>query len=404
MIGKLRRRIVAINVVSMGLVLILAVVILFAMGYARLNAERESRMLFAIGYDPLEDGPFEKNELCNNIALAHYDVEQGKVVSRYYGAKFSHDDKVLDDLVSQAVVSSRLRGILNANINFLKQTDGQIVKVAIYKTIDNRNSLVTYLGIVSAILAVSLASYFIISFLLARIAIAPVEESWKKQKQFVADASHELKTPLSVIMANTDIIASHKEETVESQMKWIENTQEEAKRMAELVADLLFLAKNDDGLRVTYEDVNLSDCVSAVVLGYDAIFYENKKQFQYEVQPDLHVEGNSGQLKQLVSILLDNANRYSLDAGNIKLKLTAYGKQAQLTISNDCVQLTQEQLSHLFDRFYTVDPSRNKNNVGNGLGLAIAETICKTHNGSLHVNSVDGRIKFTANFPLKKRG
>ena len=112
---------------------------------------------------------------------------------------------------------------------------------------------------------------------MARFAIKPVEESWIKQKQFIADASHELKTPLSVILANTEIISSHQEETVASQMKWVENTRAEAQRMAGLVADLLFLAKNDDGLKVQMEDVNLSDCVGTIVLGYDAIFYENKK-------------------------------------------------------------------------------------------------------------------------------
>lgn len=387
----------------MGFVLFLAVVLLFSIGYARLNAEKENRLSFALSYEPSESEPFEQNKLFDDIALACYDTEQNKITERYYGSKFSLDDKILEQLVSQAVASRRTGGMLHANITFLKQTEGATVKVAIHNTIGNRNNMYAYIGMTFGILFAGLACYFVISFLLARTALKPVEESWKKQKQFVADASHELKTPLSVIMANTEMIAAHKEETVESQMKWIENTQSEAKRMADLVADLLFLAKNDDGLRVTFDEVNLSDCVSSVVLGYDVIFYENSKKFHDDIQSDLYIDGNLGQLKQFVSILLDNANRYSVESGNIKLKLSAVGKHAQLTISNDCEQFTQEQLSHLFDRFYTVDPSRNKNNGGNGLGLAIAETICKTHKGSLHVNCADGRITFTANFPLKKR-
>lgn len=403
MIGKLRRRIIAINVVSMGLVLLLAIVFLFTVDYRRLNDEKENRLRFALEFKPSENEPFDQNKLFNDIALACYDTEQNEMIARYYGKEFAQDDKRLEELVSQAVASRRSGGLLHANITFLKQTDGSTVKVAINITTGNKANMYAYLGITLGVLMAGLACYCVISFLLARTALRPVEESWKKQKQFVADASHELKTPLSVIMANTDMIAAHKEETVESQMKWIENTQSEAKRMADLVADLLFLAKNDDGLRVTFDEVNLSDCVSSVVLGYDVIFYENKKTFSEEIQPDLHVEGNLGQLKQFVSILLDNANRYSVESGNIKLKLTAVGKHAQFTLSNDCVQFTQEQLSHLFDRFYTVDPSRNKNHGGNGLGLAIAETICKTHKGSLHVACADGRITFTANFPLKKR-
>ena len=386
----------------MSLVLLFAIIVLFVIGHVRLIETRQKLLDFALNYDPVEDEPFEANKLFDDIALACYDTVQEKIVLHYYGAEFPVDDDQLEDLVEQIVDSGRTHGLLHANITFAKQTDGTLVKVAIHSTASNSSNLFIYLGLTFAILVVGLACYFVISVLLARTAIRPVEESWHKQKQFVADASHELKTPLSVIMANTDMLVSHQEDTVASQMKWIENTQAEAKRMAVLVADLLFLAKNDDGLRVTMEDVNLSDCVSSVVLGYDAIFYENKKEFDEDIQPDLHVEGNVGQLKQLVSILLDNANRYSVGSGNIKLKLTATGKHVQFVIANDCEQLSQEQLSHLFDRFYTVDPSRNKNNGGNGLGLAIAETICKTHHGSLHVGCVDGRITFIAHFPLKK--
>lgn len=150
-------------------------------------------------------------------------------------------------------------------------------------------------------------------------------------------------------------------------MKWVENTRAEAQRMAGLVADLLFLAKNDDGLKVQMEDVNLSDCVGTIVLGYDAIFTKTKRTLPI-VDKDVYIVGNVGQLKQLTTILLDNANKYSKGSGNITLSLTANGKHAHLTVENDSEQLTEEQLKHLFDRFYTVDPSRNKNNGGNGPG------------------------------------
>ena len=264
------------------------------------------------------------------------------------------------------------------------------------------NNLTTFVVSTLSALTVGILGYFFVSFMLARIALKPVEESWIKQKQFVADASHELKTPLSVILANTEIIASHQEETVASQMKWVENTRAEAQRMAGLVADLLFLAKNDDGLKVQMEDVNLSDCVGTIVLGYDAIFYENKKDFAYQVDKDVYIVGNVGQLKQLTTILLDNANKYSKGSGNITLSLTANGKHANLTVENDSEQLTEEQLKHLFDRFYTVDPSRNKNNGGNGLGLNIAQVICQTHGGSIRVECENGRTRFVADIPRQK--
>ncbi len=238
--------------------------------------------------------------------------------------------------------------------------------------------------------------------MLASIALKPVEESWSKQRQFVADASHELKTPLSVIMANTEIIASHKDETVESQMKWIENTREESKRMASLIADLLFLAKHDDGHQAQFDAVDLSDCVETAALSYDAVFYENNKDFRSEISANVSVSGNVGQIKQLIAILLDNANKYSVGRGNIFMSLNSTGKKAVLAVSNDSEELSAENLSHLFDRFYTVDKSRNTDKGGNGLGLSIAKTICQNHGGDLNVAYGGGKITFTAEIPLYK--
>ena len=170
--------------------------------------------------------------------------------------------------------------------------------------------------------------------------------------------------------------------------------------MAELVASLLFLAKNDDGLKVELKTVNLSDCVSTTVLGQDAVFYENGKKFDYSLAENITVIGNETQLKQLVTILLDNANKYSLGDGNIELNLSANGRHAVITVANDSEQLTNEQLSHLFDRFYTVDESRNSR--GNGLGLSIAKTIVDTHGGTINVECRDGRTTFTVTLPIKR--
>ena len=282
------------------------------------------------------------------------------------------------------------------------QTSGgtDVTRVVFNDLDSSENGLAPYLLFALITLLLGLAIYVVISYMLASMALKPIEESWSKQKQFVADAIHELKTPLSVIMANTEIIASHGSETVDSQMRWIENTREESARMAELVASLLFLAKNDDGLKVELKTVNLSDCVSTTVLGQDAVFYENGKKFDYSLADDITVFGNETQLKQLVTILLDNANKYSLGDGNIELNLSANGRHAVITVANDSEQLTVEQLSHLFDRFYTVDESRNSR--GNGLGLSIAKTIVDTHGGTINVECRDGRTTFTVTLPIKR--
>lgn len=402
MISSLRKRIVAINVVVAGLVLFVAIMMIFMIGYSRINTERDNRLEYALEFDPrTDDMPFEENALFEDVAVLYYDTLSGRI-NWFRGKNFDVEQKYLEEHVEEIIRSNANKGFIGGYVRYVKVNEGSVVKIAFNNFVSRKNSLVPYFLSALASLFVGVSCYLVISIFLARIAIKPAEESWNKQRQFVADASHELKTPLSVIMANIDILSSHPDETVESQMQWVENTKEEAQRMAGLVADLLFLAKNDDGVQVELTETNLSEAVGAIALSHDAIFYENGKEFTYDVQRDLYVEGNERQLKQLVTILLDNANKYSVGSGNIRLRLNANGRNAQIVVGNDCNNLTEEQLEHLFDRFYTIDPSRNKQSGGNGLGLSIAKTICETHRGSLAAYCENGRIVFTASLPLQK--
>ena len=323
MIQRLRKRIVAINIITASLILFCALIVTFVVGYGRINMERENRLHIALDYDPaVDDVTFDRQKLFEDVALVVYNQHTQQVEAWYFGRNVELTKSYLSRYLQPIVDEEADNGWINLKIRYIKKTDGDIVKIAFNNLGASSNNLTTFVVSTLSALTVGILGYFFVSFMLARIALKPVEESWIKQKQFVADASHELKTPLSVILANTEIIASHQEETVASQMKWVENT-----RAAGLVADLLFLAKNDDGLKVQMEDVNLSDCVGTIVLGYDAIFYENKKDFAYQVDKDVYIVGNVGQLKQLTTILLDNANKYSKGSGNI----TSHGKRQART-------------------------------------------------------------------------
>ena len=398
MIDKLRKKLVAINLISVGVVFFIAILLIFSLGYSRIGEERNTRMASALTYDTT-DNNFANEDIYKDMALALYDKTTDEIVW-YKGCNFNYDVEELDSSVRRIVEHGETRGFARMRLRYQTSGGTDVTRVVFNDLDSSENSLAPYLLFALITLLLGLAIYVVISYMLASMALKPIEESWSKQKQFVADASHELKTPLSVIMANTEIIASHGSETVDSQMRWIENTREESARMAELVASLLFLAKNDDGLKVELKTVNLSDCVSTTVLGQDAVFYENGKKFDYSLADDITVLGNETQLKQLVTILLDNANKYSLGDGNIELTLTANGRHAVITVSNDSEQLTVEQLSHLFDRFYTVDESRNSR--GNGLGLSIAKTIVDTHDGTINVDCRDGRTTFTVTLPIKR--
>ena len=403
MITSLRRRIVVINVILAGLILSVAVIATFIMGFSRINSERDKRLKAALELDPTDSMQVVSDEtVFQDIVFVKYDLTEQQIVDWYYGKGASVKQSFISDKIHNIVSSDSDSGWAGAQMRYAKVQDGNFVKVVVIGLEGKSSGLVAYMLLVIGALSFGLFGYFIISVVLSRIMLRPVEDSWKKQKQFVADASHELKTPLSVIMANTDILAAHQNETVESQMKWIENTRLETERMADLVADLLFLAKNDDVLTVQMEDVDYSDCVNTIVLSYEALFYENNKVFSYDIAPNLHVTGNSAQLKQLATILLDNANKYSKDKGNITLRLRVNGKHAMLIVSNDSEQLTGEQLKHLFDRFYTVDLSRNRTNSGNGLGLSIAQVICQKHYGNINVSCANCRTTFTVTLPLAR--
>ncbi len=402
MISKLRKKIIAINVISVCIVFFVAVMFLFAIGFNRIDNERHNRVVAAFDFDFVNED-FAEYKMFGDIMLIVYDKQADQIIYIGMGNDVHIETELFDEYINTALNARMDRGWLSLwRIKYDRLTSGNIVKIVISESYLRSSGIAPYIITGSGALLVGIASFWIISLMLASIALKPVEESWSKQRQFVADASHELKTPLSVIMANTEIIASHKDETVESQMKWIENTREESKRMASLIADLLFLAKHDDGHQAQFDAVDLSDCVETAALSYDAVFYENNKDFRSEISANVNVSGNVGQIKQLIAILLDNANKYSVGRGNIFMSLTSTGKKAVLAVSNDSEELSTENLSHLFDRFYTVDKSRNTDKGGNGLGLSIAKTICQNHGGDLNVAYGGGKITFTAEIPLYK--
>ncbi len=403
MISKLRTKFTVFSFVSVCMVFLMGLAVLLGIGYARLKDERVARLDNELNRS---DWRRVTTSSIAGLALAEYDLEQNSFVWLLKGDGFGISDERLNSCLDTIVSRGNASGNLGLDVTFSKAEKEGVLRIALYDRHYNNGRYVKYTVYSVIALAVGSACYLVISRFLAGFAMRPVEKIWNKQKQFVADASHELKTPLAVIRANTELIASHGSETVESQMHWIENTRFETERMTELVNSLLFLAKNDEGLKEETERIDFSECVESVVLAQEVLLYEKGKSFSYNVTNGLYVTGNDGQLRRLVAILLDNAAKYSLNEGNITLKLSQVtnvsGKFAELKVSNDCNPLTDEQLEHLFDRFYTVDGSRDKANAGHGLGLAIAQAVCENHQGSVSVAYADNRITFSALLPIAK--
>jgi len=236
---------------------------------------------------------------------------------------------------------------------------------------------------------VMLIIIFFVSRYFAARSIAPVKEAFDKQKQFIADASHELKTPLAVIHTNADVLLANGGDTIEQQSQWLHRIKSETERMKTLTNDLLYLTEMDDAReRVLYTSVDVSDAVESVILTMEAVMFEKELALSYEIEPGLRAHGNSEQIKQVVMILLDNAAKYTNARGSVDVALKKHHHGIELTVSNTGAGIAPEHLGRLFDRFYRVDPSRSRKHGGYGLGLAIAKSIVEQHRGKIAARSV----------------
>lgn len=277
-------------------------------------------------------------------------------------------------------------------------TGTRIAFASMTQLFDTMSDLAVTMAIVGFL---GLCIFYVASVYLARWILRPVETAWEKQTQFVADASHELKTPLTVILANTGILLSHKEDTIAQQSKWIEHTHDEANRLKRLVEDLLFLAKYDAHQHPEMTpQLNFSDIIWQTLLPFESLAYEKGITIEMAIDPQVTLTGNEGQLKQLLVILMDNGIKYAGSQGRIQVALRTTQQAINLSVSNSGTAIPPEQLSRLFDRFYRGDTARQREHGGYGLGLSIAETIVKTHGGTIHVESkLNIGTTFTIAFP-----
>ncbi len=235
---------------------------------------------------------------------------------------------------------------------------------------------------------------FFVSKKLTAWIIKPVEESFEKQKQFIADASHELKTPLAVIMASSDALESDREET-----RWLDNIKSESERMSKLIASLLDLAQSEEYTdTLELESVNLSKIVETSSLSFEGVMFEKGIGLGCNIDDNIIINGDSDKLKQLVSILLDNATHHSFKNTDVQVELHKNDGNITLEVRNHGEPLPQGEEEKVFERFYRSDKSRNRDENRYGLGLAIAKNIVTAHGGKITAFSNDGVTTFKVVF------
>ena len=329
-------------------------------------------------------------------------------LGRFNTASISQD--VLEQAGQQLAGADEGFGSLSdLGLFYMKRQAGGVVYLA-FADMGSASGWRTLAATLAVVEVAALAVFFVISLFFSRWALRPVARAWTQQRRFVADASHDLKTPLTVILANTSIALEHPERSVASQSQWLESTQHEAEAMQGLVGDLLTLAKMDEeeaaaqsgAARPAFEEVDLSDVLEGEVLQFESVAFERGVKLESQVEPGIELRGNEQRLRRLAGTLIDNACKYVDDGGAVDVLLLRSGKQAKLAVRNTGAPISPEDLPHVFDRFYRADKARTGGAGGHGLGLAIARAIAEEHGGTLTVASTqaEGTV-FTATLPLK---
>lgn len=254
--------------------------------------------------------------------------------------------------------------------------------------------------------ALLMVALFFVCLFLARFVAKPVESAWKDQQRFIADASHELKTPLTIILANTTILQEDKGKTVAEQETWVEGIAAEAERMQHLTESMLTLAQDDAGVAAlqVMGSVDLSSVVESQILQFDAVAFERHLMIEDEIQPDIVLVGDEMRLENMVKTLLENACKYAAQPSTVKVTLSAGKDHALLSVANQGDTIPAEDLPHLFDRFYRSDKARTGSGeaASFGLGLSIAKSTAELHHGSISASSEAGTTVFSVRLPLGK--
>ena len=242
---------------------------------------------------------------------------------------------------------------------------------------------------------------FMISYLMTKWITIPVKNSFDKQKTFVADASHELKTPLAVIVASCDAYQNDKDE------KWVNNIKNESERMIKLVKELLDLAKTEEEQELVLSNNNLSEIVESSILTFESLFYDNNIKLKYDIEDNIKLPCNEDSIIELMSILIDNARKHTDENGKVlvslhkKNNINLRNKQIILEVKNSGKPIKKGDEEKIFERFYKVDSSRNRDSNNYGLGLAIAKNIVTKHNGTIEAFSNKGFTTFRVTWNQK---
>ncbi len=305
-----------------------------------------------------------------------------------------HSDDSLLELAETIIRSGKTKGSKDNLAFYRAEKFGYVIVVFMDNTVINENAamLFRYTLIFGGI---ALIAFFFLSVFLAKKIVQPLEDNYRKQRQFISDAGHELKTPVAVVNTNAELLSREI-----GQNKWLDNILYENERMSILVGQLLELARTEN-VHPETEHIDFSRLIQGEALPFESVAFERGLGIVCNIENGITVEGNSSQLKQLVSILLDNGIRHSRNGNTIRLSLTKTHSLAQLSVINSGEAIPEEHREQIFERFYRIDAARSGDDGHYGLGLAIAKAIAEAHKGHIGVFCYDSLVEFRVTIPVR---
>ena len=393
MINKLRKKIFWIIQISLS-VIILGIIIIFT-SFSYKNTITSSTM-FMERIERKDDVKREQSddfrEANNNRDLFLTNIDGVYRLSIENNSVMRESDDVTDEIRNYALKLSNKKseeGYIGKYIYRIRKIGNNGKEITL---IENENAIKRLKTTVIIAVVIGLFGIFIIYVFAKRISkiiVKPVEDSFEKQKQFVSDASHELKTPLAVIEANADVLQSKSGEN-----KWITYIQNEVQSMNKLVNDLLTLARMENTTTDNNQDFDLSKEVQITVAVFESMIYEKEIELETNINENIHFNGEKEDIKHIISILLDNAIKHTEDNKKIIVNAQKEKNEIKIEVKNEGEPIPVEEQEKIFERFYRIDKARNRNEKRYGLGLSIAKEIVEKYNGTIKANSKDGVTNF----------
>ncbi len=419
MFKKLRNRFIILNMSIISVVMISAFVVIYFTTYNNTQTENRDKLEMLssrvnTGALSLPDGTKKDNRIISMIPsdssssfriLVNSDGNIVKIISHidmseeiyFKAAELAWNEKKDYSIISlenrrwQYKISPIGRNFItheNGSKTIINFNDGNY-QITFLDVTDSHKTLMELFTTLFFVGIIMLFVIFVISLFFANRSIKPISEAWEKQKQFIADASHELKTPLAIINANSDALLANQEETIKSQKKWLDYIKNQIDRMSKLVNDLLYLAKTEDtNSKILYIPFNISEVVSDVILSMEAVAFEKDIRLLQDIEANIIIKSDCEKIKQVVTILVDNAIKYTDEKGRIDIILKKTRHQLVFSIKNSGKGIPKENITKLFDRFYRADSARTQENGGYGLGLSIAKAIIDRLDGKIYADSV----------------